>query len=65
MELSNMNQKKDKSRFENQVTGLIRRGMSPAFAYRKIEAQHKRKHLCRMYASYSHFVRATKIIIKI
>jgi len=65
MELSNMNQKKDKKRFENQVTGLIRRGMSPIFAYRMIEAQHRKKHLCRMYANYSHYCRATRIKIKI
>jgi len=57
--------KDDKKKFERLVTQAIIGGMTPRQSYWLAEMRHKRKHGCRRYFNYEHFVRSTRIKIEI
>jgi len=55
----------DKRKFEQVVTRALLSGFSPIQAYKAAEMKHRRKHGCNMYFNYWHWVRSTRIKIKI
>jgi len=55
--------KDDKRHFEQKVLKLIRKGITPFSAYAQIELRHKRRHGIRMYHSFAHYTKDTRIRI--